>query len=178
MEAHVNQHAMRATRNVQVQIELRDNTTYKTIPRSITFGKHKTQIPVNKERSIVFYRNNDPIIHQTFRVLIPKDIDQLKNCHLFFRCKSVYRYKTPDTIGFAFMKLFSDYNMMQQNKQYELMFYRNLKQHKVNYLECKDLQCENKTVKISFQLISTHILPDIDFENGQENEFYKETRTW
>eukprot|EP01084_Bolivina_argentea_P006400 12128_1 len=120
--------------------------------------------PTSETISPVYYHNNDPIINQTYHILIPSNIDKLSNCHLYFALWHIpATNKKPDERGFAYIKLF--HNKLKQltaNNEYELPLYRHDKKTQNMYLDNDSLKPENKSIRIYFKLSSTKIYSNID----------------
>lgn len=164
-DIHVNQRNKRAACNVCIKMQLRDNESpYKPILGSMMLGKGKMAIPTTETISPVYYHNNDPIINQTYQILIPSNITKLSNCHLYFTLWHIpATNKKPDERGFAYIKLY--HNKLKQltgNNEYELPLYRHDKKSVNNYLDCDTLKSENKSIRIFFKLSSTKIYSNID----------------
>eukprot|EP01084_Bolivina_argentea_P251625 422079_1 len=163
-EVHVNQRNKRAPCNICVKMQLRDNVTYKTIPDSIICGKGQHIIPINESTSEVYYHDNDPKMCQRYHVLIPKNINQLSNCHLYFSIWHIPIYhKKPHKWNFAFIKLFSHKSKsLIHNDTYELPLHRYDKKSESKYLDSKTLKLDSKTIQIALHLSSTKIYPSMD----------------
>lgn len=164
-ETHVDQRRKRAQCNVMCKLQLRDNMTCKPLPGRMMMGRGEMAVPMEARETPVFYHNNDPIINQTYCVLIPEDIRKLEACHLYFTMWHQPKDKSADERGFAFLKLYHE-NLKQltNNKTYELPIYRELSRNqKINYLDNPtQLKQENKVIRIHFNMQSTKILPDND----------------
>ena len=164
-DIHVNQRNKRAACNVCIKMQLRENKSpYKQLSGSCMLGKGKMSIPTTETISPVYYHNNDPIINQTYHILIPSDINKLSNCHLYFTLWHIPgSNKKPDERGFAYIKLF--HNKLKQltgNNEYELPLYRHDKKSPNLYLDSDSLKPENKSIRIFFKLSSTKIYSNID----------------
>eukprot|EP01084_Bolivina_argentea_P063021 115127_1 len=186
-DIHVNQRNKRSACNVCIKMQLRDNKTYKPIPGSMMLGKGKMAVPELETTSPVYYHNNDPIINQTYHILIPSDIDRLSQCHLYFTLWHIpATNKKPDERGFAFIKLYhKKLAQLTANNEYELPLYRYDKKTQSSYLTVDQndnqhqnvdpngdaqsqnnatsiLKSENKSIRIFFKLSSTKIYSNID----------------
>lgn len=160
-DIHVNQRKKSTACNVCVKIQLRENDPpYKPVSGSMLLGKGKMAVPESETTSPVYYHNNDPIINQTYHILVPSNVKKLINCHLYFSLWHIpASNKKPDERGFAYLKLFQDkIQQLTANNEYELPLYRHDKKSVNSYLSAEQgggLKAENKGIRIYFKLSST-----------------------
>eukprot|EP01084_Bolivina_argentea_P203609 347715_1 len=164
LQYSINSSGKRGHVNACIKMQLRDEM-YKTIPGCIMMGCGAMAIPVDETKSVTYHAYTNPVIHETYRIILPNDIKKLETLHLYFSCWNIkLKNGKMDERGFAFINLYHDkLQQLINDNEYELQQWRNDTNSKNNYLQNDTLKLENNAlVKIQFMLRSTKIYADID----------------
>ena len=77
VEAHVNQHRRKKKPcSVQCRLQMRDNSSLNALP-CVALGCGPMATIMSEVESCVYWRTNDPVVEQVYRVLLPSDIKTL-----------------------------------------------------------------------------------------------------